>query len=76
MKYFCTFILCVLYLRLAIERINENEWRREHYNELVKYFLVCVALICEIIPEGLPLSVTIALAISAKSMLTNNVLVR
>ena len=61
---------------MFIERILESEWRKEHYNELVKYFLVCVALICEVITEGLPLSISLALAISSKSMLKNNILVR
>ena len=68
--------MIILYIRLAAERIYEDEWRKEHWSELVRYFLVCVALIVELIPEGLPLAVTLALAISSKSMLNDNILVR
>jgi len=69
--------LLVLYIRFAAERIYENRWDHSiHWAEMVRYFLVCVALIVEIIPEGLPLAVTMALTLSSKSMLKDYILVR
>ena len=44
--------------------------------ELIGYFILAITVIVVAIPEGLPLSVTLSLAVSVKQMLTDNNLVR
>lgn len=45
-------------------------------DELLKYFMVAVTLIVVAVPEGLPMSVTLSLAVNMRRMLANNNLVR
>lgn len=66
----------MLLLRLAIERIQEKKWDREHWGELVEALLIGITVLVVAIPEGLPLSVTLSLAFSVKRMLKDQNLVR
>ena len=43
---------------------------------ILQYFMIAVTLIVSAVPEGLPMSVTLSLALSMKQMLRNNNLVR
>lgn len=45
-------------------------------HELIEYFIIAVSIIVVAVPEGLPLSVTIALAYSVGKMKEENNLVR
>lgn len=45
-------------------------------DELLKYFMVAVTLIVVAVPEGLPMSVTLSLAVNMRRMLKTNNLVR
>lgn len=58
-----------------------NEWEQVKgymfvLESLIDYFLLAVALIVVCVPEGLPMSVTLSLALSMRRMLTANNLVR
>lgn len=57
-------------MRFFIER-GMNRWNFEssHAGDILRYFIIGVAVIVVAIPEGLPLSVTISLAYSVKKML-------
>ena len=69
-------ILVVLCIRFTVIRIEQNNWERENWNELVSYLLLAITVIVVAIPEGLPLSVVISLAYSVKKMLKDKNLVR
>jgi Ca2+ transporting ATPase len=44
--------------------------------QLLDYFILAITVIVVAIPEGLPLSVTLSLAVSVKQMLEDSNLVR
>lgn len=69
-------IFFILILRFTIERIIDNNFETKHIIEILKFFILGVAVIVMAIPEGLPLSVTISLAFSVKRMLNDMNLVR
>ena len=69
-------ILLVLCIRFAVIRIQQNDFQRENWNELISYVLIAITVVVVAIPEGLPLSVVISLAYSVKKMLKDNNLVR
>ncbi len=48
----------------------------DYAGEILQYFMVAVALIVMAVPEGLPMSVTLSLALSMRKMLQSNNLVR
>lgn len=70
-------ILVVLLLRFGIEKIIYKDWDSStDVKELLSYFILALTVIVVAIPEGLPLSVTLSLAVSVKKMLLDNNLVR
>ena len=70
-------IMLVLLIRFAIERGVANSWdHSEHWEELLSFFIIGIAVVVVAIPEGLPLSVTLSLAYSVKKMLADKNLVR
>lgn len=48
----------------------------ETIHEIIEYFIIAVSIVVVAVPEGLPLSVTIALAYSVGKMKEENNLVR
>ena len=57
--------------------IESNSWIDiDSANRILQYFMVAVTLIVVTVPEGLPMSVTLSLALSMRRMLKSNNLVR
>ena len=55
----------------------DKQWdNSKDLHQLVSYLILSITVIVVAIPEGLPLSVTLSLAVSVKQMLTDNNLVR
>lgn len=73
-----TFILAVLFGYAAgIDPFNPLSWVTMHVaGRILQYFMVAVTLIVVAVPEGLPMSVTLSLALSMRKMLQMNNLVR
>jgi magnesium-transporting ATPase (P-type) len=64
-------------VRFSIEKGVSKKWdSSKDLKELIGYFILSITVIVVAIPEGLPLSVTLSLAVSVKQMLTDNNLVR
>lgn len=59
---------------------NDAVWRSNNYMEIalvtLKYFMMAVTLIVMAVPEGLPMAVTLSLALNMRRMLKSNNLVR
>lgn len=55
---------------------SENLFTLDTAGRILKYFMVAVTLIVVSVPEGLPMSVTLSLALSMRKMLKTNNLVR
>lgn len=55
---------------------SENLFTLDTAGKILKYFMVAVTLIVVSVPEGLPMSVTLSLALSMRKMLKTNNLVR
>lgn len=59
---------------------NDAVWRSGNYMEMarvtLKYFMMAVTLIVMAVPEGLPMAVTLSLALNMRRMLKSNNLVR
>ena len=73
-----TFILLILigYL-LGIDPLSPQSWVGiEIAGRMIQHFMVAVTLIVVAVPEGLPMSVTLSLALSMRKMLKANNLVR
>ncbi|MFV0472500.1 MAG: calcium-translocating P-type ATPase, PMCA-type [Paludibacteraceae bacterium] len=73
-----TYILLALigYL-FGINPLNSESWvSLDVAGRILQYFMVAVTLIVVAVPEGLPMSVTLSLALSMRRMLQNNNLVR
>jgi P-type E1-E2 ATPase len=69
--------LVVLLLRFSIQKGLNPSWNNStDLPELISYFILSLTVIVVAIPEGLPLSVTLSLAVSVRKMLTDNNLVR
>jgi len=61
----------------GINPLNKASWvDLEVAGRILQYFMVAVTLIVVAVPEGLPMSVTLSLALSMRNMLKNNNLVR
>jgi Ca2+-transporting ATPase len=75
---FLTFILlCLLGLALGLNPLNPESWvSAEVAGRILHYFMIAIALIVVAVPEGLPMSVTLSLALSMRKMLQTNNLVR
>jgi len=73
-----TFVLLGLAgLIFEIDVMNPSSWvNAETAGRILQYFMVAVALIVVAVPEGLPMSVTLSLALSMRKMLKTNNLVR
>ena len=57
--------------------IDESSWVDSNSaSRILRYFMVAVTLIVVAVPEGLPMSVTLSLALSMRKMLKSNNLVR
>ena len=52
----------------AVEGFFETFFSSETLHELIEYFIIAVSIVVVAVPEGLPLSVTIALAYSVGKM--------
>ena len=70
-------VLLLLGYIIGIDPFNHDSWvSREVASRILKYFMVAVTLIVVAVPEGLPMSVTLSLALSMRKMLKDNNLVR
>lgn len=72
---FCLFMLIGYFF--GIKPLNSESWvSLDVAGRILQYFMVAVTLIVVAVPEGLPMSVTLSLALSMRRMLQNNNLVR
>ena len=74
-------IATISFLVFLVHDIMTNElWQTDDYLEMVnvtlRYFMMAVTLIVMAVPEGLPMAVTLALALNMRRMLKSNNLVR
>ncbi len=70
-------ILSVLGFLFGVNLLKAESWiSLEVAGRILQYFMVAVTLIVVSVPEGLPMSVTLSLALSMRRMLQNNNLVR
>lgn len=61
----------------GVNLLNPHSWIDLNLaGKILQYFMVAVTLIVVAVPEGLPMSVTLSLALSMRRMLQNNNLVR
>ncbi len=61
----------------GVNPLDANSWVSiETANHVLQYFMIAVTLIVVAVPEGLPMSVTLSLALSMRRMLQTNNLVR
>ena len=67
-------------LFLGHDVLTQPLWHTDNYLEMVtvvmRYFMMAVTLIVMAVPEGLPMAVTLALALNMRRMLQSNNLVR
>ena len=66
-------------IHLTYNRVNSEEGLiidMEFFREILGFFILAITILVVAIPEGLPLSVTIALAYSVGKMKEENNLVR
>ncbi|MDR0661684.1 MAG: calcium-translocating P-type ATPase, PMCA-type [Prevotellaceae bacterium] len=62
---------------IGIDPFDTNSWMSiDTAGDILQYFMVAVTLIVVAVPEGLPMSVTLSLAMSMRRMLQTNNLVR
>ena len=73
-----TFFLLILFgYMVGIDPLNPLSWVSiKIAGRIIQYFMVAVTLIVVAVPEGLPMSVTLSLALSMRKMLNANNLVR
>ena len=65
-----------LYAYLSINEVNDWHQWLDIARIVLKYFMMAVTLIVVAVPEGLPMSVTLSLALNMRRMLKTNNLVR
>ena len=65
-----------LYAYLSVHTVTGWEQWLDIANIVLKYFMMAVTLIVVAVPEGLPMSVTLSLALNMRRMLRTNNLVR
>lgn len=70
----------VLFLALCVKAFvagDFTDWTTmKTWEQLLGFFMVAVTLIVVCVPEGLPMSVTLSMALSMRKMLSQNVLIR
>lgn len=72
-----TVVLCAVSLLFGVNPLDEKSWIPvEDAEDILQYFMIAVTLIVVAVPEGLPMSVTLSLAMSMRRMLKTNNLVR
>lgn len=70
-------IICSIGILFGVNPLNSSSWINiEEANRILQYFMIAVTLIVVAVPEGLPMSVTLSLALSMRRMLQTNNLVR
>lgn len=70
-------LLTVSGLIFGIDPLHAESWiSLDVAGRVLQYFMIAVTLIVVAVPEGLPMSVTLSLALSMRRMLQNNNLVR
>jgi len=71
------FLLIIIGYLSGIDLLNHSSWvSLKRAGRIIQYFMVAVTLIVVAVPEGLPMSVTLSLALSMRKMLKANNLVR
>ncbi|XP_078182800.1 putative calcium-transporting ATPase 9, plasma membrane-type isoform X2 [Carex rostrata] len=74
---FATLTFLVLLGRFFVEKyINGTEWSAKDASTIVNYFAIAVTIIVVAVPEGLPLAVTLSLAVAMKKLMDAQALVR
>lgn len=69
--------LAALSMLFHVDPLDASSWvSLDVAGRILQYFMVAVTLIVVAVPEGLPMSVTLSLALSMRRMLQNNNLVR
>jgi magnesium-transporting ATPase (P-type) len=59
-------IVSVMCLRFGIERGMKDDWENSMVVTIIGFFIVGITVVVVAIPEGLPLAVTLSLALSTK----------
>jgi Ca2+-transporting ATPase len=73
----CFLVLNIIGYAFGINPLSADVWiGLEEASRILHFFMVAVTIIVVAVPEGLPMSVTLSLALSMRSMLKNNNLVR
>lgn len=73
---FLIFVVKDVYLYLSVNAISDWHGYMAIAQIVLKYFMMAVTLIVVAVPEGLPMSVTLSLALNMRRMLSTNNLVR
>lgn len=70
-------VLCAVGRLFGVNALESGSWISiEEAGKILQYFMVSITLIVVAVPEGLPMSVTLSLALSMRRMLKTNNLVR
>lgn len=70
-------VLAAIGFAFGVNPLQESSWvSLETAGHILQYFMVAVTLVVVAVPEGLPMSVTLSLALSMRRMLKANNLVR
>lgn len=73
---FIVFVSRDLFHYFSVNEVNEVSQYLDVLRIVLKYFMMAVTLIVVAVPEGLPMSVTLSLALNMRRMLATNNLVR